>query len=73
VNGVAKPCAGERHARFERGPLGRSKPGEMEHAPNGETLGNEPIRRTVHTEPVAYLTLREPGGEIPPGYLPGTR
>ena len=23
VNGVGKPCAGERHARFERGPLGR--------------------------------------------------
>jgi hypothetical protein len=23
VNGVGKPCAGERHARFERGPLER--------------------------------------------------
>ena len=23
MNGVGKPCAGERHARFDRGPLGR--------------------------------------------------
>jgi hypothetical protein len=24
VNGVGKPCAGERHARIERGPLGKA-------------------------------------------------
>ena len=57
MNGVGEPCAGEPHARFDRGPLGRLTPRrDGTHAPTRETGGTEPIRRTGHTEPAAYLT-----------------
>ena len=54
VNDVGEPCAGEPHARFDRGPLGRrsrSRP-RMSDEPTG--LRSTP--RTRITEPAAYLT-----------------
>jgi len=63
VNDVGKPCAGEPHARFERGPLGR-----LTHVAGTAGLG--PVRWKATTmvwsrpelqqwfaEPVAYLTF----------------
>jgi hypothetical protein len=43
MNGVGKPCAGEPHARFDRGPLGRLTPRrDGTHAPNGKPTGLSP-------------------------------
>ena len=57
MNGVGKPCAGEPHARFDRGPLGRLTPRrDGITCTQRETDGTEPIRRTGYTEPAAYLT-----------------
>ena len=62
MNDVGKPCAKERHARFDRGPLGR-----LTHVEGTAGLG--PVRWKASTmawsrsepqlwsaEPVAYLT-----------------
>ena len=47
MNGVGEPCAREPHARFDRGPLAKLRPRrDGTHAPNGETLGTEPVRPT---------------------------
>jgi hypothetical protein len=57
MNGVGKPCAGEPHARFDRGPLGRfDAQVRWNTRTQRETGGTEPIRRTGYTEPAAYLT-----------------
>jgi len=57
MNGVGKPCAGELHARFDRGPLGKvDAQARWNTCTQRETDGTEPIRRTGHTEPAAYLT-----------------
>jgi hypothetical protein len=59
MNDVGEPCAGERHARFDRGPLGRPFPWrDGIHAPDRETGGTEPVRPTGTAEPAAYLTER---------------
>ena len=50
MNGVGEPCAGEPHARFDRGPLARTPHGETEHAPDRETGGTEPVRPTGHRQ-----------------------
>ena len=63
MNDVGKPCARERHARFDRGPLGR-----LTHVAGTAGLG--PVRWKATTmawsrpepqqwsaEPVAYLTV----------------
>ena len=43
MNGVGKPCAGEPHARFDRGPLERLKPRrDGTHAPHGKPAGLSP-------------------------------
>ena len=63
MNGVGKPCAGERHARFDWGPLGRlnlccggcwSQAGALKYATTTAWSGPQPQGRT--TEPAAYLT-----------------
>ena len=63
MNGVGKPCAGERHARFDRGLLGRlklfcggcwSQAGVLKDAATMAWSGPQPQQQT--TEPVAYLT-----------------
>ena len=51
MNGVGKPCAGEPHARFDRGPLERLKPRrDGTHAPHGKPAGLSP------SAPPAYRT-----------------
>ena len=56
MNGVGKPCAGERHARFERGPLGSgiTDVAEMSEKPSGQRL--QVTSRIA--KPAAYLTQR---------------
>jgi hypothetical protein len=57
MNDVGEPCAGEPHARFDRGPLARPFPWrDGIHAPARETGGTEPVRPTGHAKPAAYLT-----------------
>ena len=64
VNDVGKPCAGEPHARFERGPLGR-----LTHVAGTAGLGSvrwkaitmawsRPELQQWSAEPVAYLTAK---------------
>ena len=61
MNGVGKPCAGEPHARFDRGPLGTvDAQARWNPCTQRETDGTEPIRRTGYTEPAAYLTGMQP-------------
>jgi hypothetical protein len=54
MNGVGEPCAGEPHARFDRGPLARTA--------DTNTMGDEakalrPTHQTA-TNPAAYLTAQ---------------
>ncbi len=42
VNDVGEPCAGEPHARFDRGPLATLTHGETEPAPDGKPTGLSP-------------------------------
>jgi hypothetical protein len=49
MNGVREPCAGEPHARFDRGPLAKLNPRrDGNHAPTAETHGTEPVRPNGH-------------------------
>ena len=46
MNGVGKPCAGERHARFDRGPLGKvTCTSEIERNPKVTTLCGATVSR----------------------------
>jgi hypothetical protein len=55
MNGVGEPCAGEPHARFDRGPLGKATTTvtEMGEKP----AGLRPTSRHRVPEPAAYLTV----------------
>jgi hypothetical protein len=63
MNDVGEPCAGEPHARFDRGPLAKrnepcggrwSRAGALQHATTTARSGPQPQQRTA--EPAAYLT-----------------
>jgi hypothetical protein len=62
MNDVGEPCAGEPHARFDRGPLAKrnnpagrwSRVGALEHATTMTWTGPQPQQRSA--EPAAYLT-----------------
>jgi hypothetical protein len=57
VNDVGEACAGEPHARFDRGPLAmRETHGETEHAPEGKPDGLSPSDLPATDQPAAYLT-----------------
>jgi hypothetical protein len=64
MNDVGEPCAGEPHARFDRGPLAtRNKPcggrwsraGALKHATTTAWSGPQPQPRSA--DPAAYLTI----------------
>ncbi len=57
VNDVGEPCAGEPHARFDRGPLAKLTHGETEQAPHGKPTGLSPPTYGP-TKPAAHLTTR---------------
>jgi hypothetical protein len=72
VNDVGKPCAGELHARFDRGPLADRGHGEPDQAPEGkpdglspDTYSLESQRPTSPPDPPANPGSR---GRPPPGY-----
>jgi hypothetical protein len=52
MNDVGKPCAGEPHARFERGPLAKRE--QVDDA--RETRGASATNSTHTDQPAAYLT-----------------
>ena len=54
VNDVGEPCAGEPHARFDRGPLGRRSRSWPRRAMNLRACARRRVHRS--TEPAAYLT-----------------
>jgi hypothetical protein len=57
VNDVGKPCAGEPHARFDRGPLTKRQPrctGTTR--TQRETSGTEPGHLPLADQSAAYLT-----------------
>ena len=63
MNGVGKPCAGEPHARFDRGPLETAGVhiGDLELRQSDDpSLGHRqsPMRSTA--QPAAYLTTPPP-------------
>jgi hypothetical protein len=65
MNDVGEPYAGERHVRFDRGPLGMSKPTARRNThPAGNPAGLSPSRPTGHAEPAAYLTTRHAAQDI---------
>jgi uncharacterized protein (DUF1778 family) len=59
VNGVGKPCAGEPHARFERGPLGTAGD-DVEDTKKDQSddpsLGHRQSSMSSIAQPAAYLT-----------------
>src|SRR3954468_17614729 len=55
MNGVGEPCAGEPHARFDRGPLARIIAAEST-SRMGDKREPRPASAT-RTEPAAYLTI----------------
>jgi hypothetical protein len=58
VNDVGEPCAGEPHARFDRGPLAKRDESEWkDEEPSGQRL-----TRRMNDQPAAYLTTRSPPG-----------
>jgi hypothetical protein len=65
-NGGGKPCAGEPHGRFDRGPLGRLTPRrDGIHAPNGKPTGLSPPAAPATpnqrpTSPVRSFPLFDP-------------
>ena len=70
MNGVGKPCAGEPHARFDRGPLGRLTPRrDGTHAPNGKPAGLSPSAAPATpnqrpTSPLCRTILRSENGSV---------
>ena len=57
MNDVGEPCAGEPHARFERGPLARrASTAKRNTRTRRETRGTGPARLPANEQPAAYLT-----------------
>ncbi len=54
MNGVGEPCAGEPHARFDRGPLGRSS--ELDERHDGRESASPAPGTSRSIKPAAYLT-----------------
>jgi hypothetical protein len=54
MNDVGKPCAGEPHARFDRGPLAKrdTRPTKTDEKPTGQRPSVDPVT----DQPAAYLT-----------------
>jgi hypothetical protein len=57
MNGVGEPCAGEPHARFDRGPLARRPLLNQRH--EGRESESPAPGVSTETKPAAYLT-RQP-------------
>ncbi len=61
VNDVGKPCAGEPHARFDRGPLAkRPDPGPHERESDSPALNDQ----ATDDQPAAYLTCVQQFGRL---------
>src|ERR1035437_368463 len=61
MNGVGKPCAGERHARFDRGPLGKvTCTSEIERNPQVTTLCGATVSRRCDYSLNQRPTSQEP-------------
>jgi len=61
MNGVGKPCAGERHARFDRGPLGKvTCTSEIERNPKVTTLCGATVSRRCDYSLNQRPTSQEP-------------
>jgi hypothetical protein len=56
MNGVGEPCAGEPHARFDRGPLADAEPVLVEMG--DKAASPAPDTRYTNAKPAAYLTAR---------------
>src|SRR5439155_27292997 len=57
MNDVGEPCAGEPHARFERGPLARrASTAKRNTRTRRKTRVTGPARLPAHEQPAAYLT-----------------
>lgn len=58
MNDVGEPCAGEPHARFERGPLAKQPLSRCDgtQAPHGKPTGLSPSTYQSTDQPAAYLT-----------------
>ncbi len=59
MNGVGKPCAGEPHARFERGPLGTAGDyieDTKKDQSDDPSLGHRQSSMYSIAQPAAYLT-----------------
>ena len=54
MNDVGKPCAGDPHARFERGPLAK----RIDRADKGEKAEAQHPTLDTNDQPAAYLTAR---------------
>jgi len=69
VNDVGEPCAGEPHARFDRGPLAKQTPTvRRKRDTQRETGGTEPVHlRGDPDQPAAYLTPRRGWAVNPDG------
>src|ERR1035437_559407 len=64
MNGVGKPCAGERHARFDRGPLGKvTCTSEIERNPKVTTLCGATVSRRCD-----YSLNQRPTSQVPNKY-----
>ena len=58
MNDVGKPCAGEPHARFERGPLANLATNEMDEKPQGQRPVPEATQDNQRpTSPVAFTSI----------------
>src|SRR4029453_16493599 len=67
VNDVGKPCAGELHARFDRGPLADQAMRSRTPRTRGETRRTEP-GHLQPGEPAAYLTTPAAGAPWSAGW-----
>src|SRR5450759_368732 len=79
MNGVGKPCAGERHARFDRGPLGKvTCTSEIERNPKVTTLCGATVSRrcdcSLNQRPTSQEPVFQGCGSAEPGkYHPQER
>lgn len=60
MNDVGKPCAGEPHARFERGPLAK----RIDRADKGEQAEAQHPTLDTNDQPAAYLRCESPFGGV---------
>ena len=65
MNGVGEPCAGEPHARFDRGPLASRRPWRGGTRTQRETRGTEPTRPTCERATSGLPHQSRGLGELP--------